>query len=53
MHTSGTATNDPQKRMVIQKHEEEIFYSARYSDDLFEYRHVILYVEMIEIVEGG
>ncbi|KDE02966.1 cyclin-dependent kinase regulatory subunit [Microbotryum lychnidis-dioicae p1A1 Lamole] len=37
-----TADNPEQRRRDIEKYSEAIFYSARYSDEQYEYRHVIL-----------
>ncbi|BGP24156.1 cyclin-dependent kinase regulatory subunit [Rhodotorula toruloides] len=30
------------RRRAVEKYQQDIWYSARYSDDQFEYRHVIL-----------
>ncbi|KAI9011738.1 cyclin-dependent kinase regulatory subunit CKS1 [Hyaloraphidium curvatum] len=35
-------TDAQQKEMDIRDHEEEIFYSSRYADEQYEYRHVAL-----------
>lgn len=35
-------SNDEQRAADIAEHEDEVFYSARYSDDVSEYRHVIV-----------
>ncbi|KAL8292508.1 hypothetical protein RQP46_001120 [Phenoliferia psychrophenolica] len=42
MSKSGVAATAEQKKRDIERYSEQIFYSARYSDDTFEYRHVIL-----------
>ncbi|GAA5990806.1 hypothetical protein JCM10908_000025 [Rhodotorula pacifica] len=34
--------DEAQKQRDIEKYEESIYYSARYADDEFEYRHVSL-----------
>ncbi|KAH9823194.1 regulatory subunit of cyclin-dependent kinase [Melampsora americana] len=40
--TTSASVNAEQKRRDIEKYHDQIFYSARYSDDFWEYRHVIL-----------
>ncbi|KAJ3062789.1 hypothetical protein HDU98_001351 [Podochytrium sp. JEL0797] len=37
---SGKLSDTEQRAMDIAEHEEDIIYSARYSDDTHEYRHV-------------
>ncbi|BGP15538.1 hypothetical protein JCM10213v2_003517 [Rhodosporidiobolus nylandii] len=40
---------DPEEvRRAVARFEEQIFYSARYSDDEFEYRHVILPKQLVK-----
>jgi cyclin-dependent kinase regulatory subunit CKS1 len=31
-----------QRQLDISEHEDEIYYSPRYQDDVWEYRHVVL-----------
>ncbi|KAI8910354.1 cyclin-dependent kinase regulatory subunit CKS1 [Gorgonomyces haynaldii] len=40
--TSRKLSETEQKQLDIQENEDEIFYSSRYYDDLYEYRHVIV-----------
>ncbi|TNY17890.1 regulatory subunit of cyclin-dependent kinase [Rhodotorula diobovata] len=41
-----------QKRRDVEKHQNSIFYSARYSDDEYEYRHVILPKALVKYLPG-
>ena len=42
-----------QRELDINKHEDEIYYSPRYYDDEFEYRHVVLPKEIAQYVPKG
>ncbi|KAA1122559.1 hypothetical protein PGTUg99_037791 [Puccinia graminis f. sp. tritici] len=45
---TSASVNAEQKRRDIEKYHEQIFYSARYSDDFWEYRHVILPKQLVK-----
>ncbi|KAK4055940.1 hypothetical protein OIO90_002933 [Microbotryomycetes sp. JL221] len=42
MSKPKTSYTQEQKRRDVEKYSDSIFYSARYNDEEFEYRHVIL-----------
>ena len=39
---SRKLSTEQQRALDISEHEEEIYYSPRYSDEEWEYRHVVL-----------
>ncbi|KAJ3190725.1 hypothetical protein HK101_008436 [Irineochytrium annulatum] len=50
---TGKLTDAEQRALDIQEHEEEIYYSPRYSDDFHEYRHVSLPRQIARWVPQG
>ncbi|GAA5866794.1 hypothetical protein JCM8547_003566 [Rhodosporidiobolus lusitaniae] len=51
MSTTTTLTRQygaEEIRRVAEKYSESIYYSARYSDDEFEYRHVIIPKQLVK-----
>ena len=41
---------ETQKQLDIQEHEDDIYYSPRYNDEVYEYRHVVLPKEISKYV---
>ncbi|KAJ7940245.1 regulatory subunit of cyclin-dependent kinase [Mycena leptocephala] len=50
MDAAGTLTKEQEEQKKLEEYIEKIHYSDRYTDDAYEYRHVILPKQLLRLV---